>query len=412
MTTGNENSPLTRSASGQKNGTAIDARGLSSADNGMTAENIRQRKSPAPELASEAADQRPSTENSTAVGIVDAQAASGNGTSSKVGRADALTRESIEAIARKYAGAYFSGLLFQDADSFARFSDDLILAASPLEQPAAAPNDSGTVSVACFSGSYPHGTITYSQLAPSPADERAAFPRYAEWLHLRTHGEWSSGVPEWARDHSGRMNDFTAASAVIEELAAARAASATETVTEGATCRTCSGRGMIGGPSYYAPDEGGEPCPDCAAPQPAQAATPVLTNAMRAVITNESGAYQSADDLYAALCAAAGDERPAQADARVGMTDEQREAMHEVIRAAGGYTRGLLDAMFFAAHPGQPEPRAKVTDDDKEDAARWRHFYGGHYIICKVHTDGTVKNLGGGYVAKYAIDAARTGASS
>ncbi|WP_063800612.1 hypothetical protein [Burkholderia cepacia] len=60
-----------------------------------------------------------------------------------------------------------------------------------------------------------------------------------------------------------------------------------------------------------------------AAPRPAQAAMPVLTNAMRAVITNESGAYQSADDLYAALCAAAGDEHPAQADARVGLTDHQ-----------------------------------------------------------------------------------------
>ncbi|MBR8030832.1 hypothetical protein [Burkholderia vietnamiensis] len=59
-----------------------------------------------------------------------------------------------------------------------------------------------------------------------------------------------------------------------------------------------------------------------------------------------------------------------------------------------------------------PEPRAEVTDDDKADAARWRHFYSGHYIICKVYADGAVKNLGGGYVAKYAIDAARTGASS
>lgn len=60
----------------------------------------------------------------------------------------------------------------------------------------------------------------------------------------------------------------------------------------------------------------------------------------------------------------------------------------------------------------KPEPRAEVTDDDKADAARWRHFYSGHYIICKVYADGAVKNLGGGYVAKYAIDAARTGASS
>lgn len=36
-------------------------------------------------------------------------------------------------------------------------------------------------------------------------------------------------------------------------------------------CTTCDGNGMIGGPSYYSPDEGGVPCPDCAAPvaQPA-----------------------------------------------------------------------------------------------------------------------------------------------
>ncbi|WP_322997901.1 hypothetical protein [Castellaniella sp.] len=31
-----------------------------------------------------------------------------------------------------------------------------------------------------------------------------------------------------------------------------------------AKCQTCGGRGWVGGPSYYTPDEGGEPCPDCA----------------------------------------------------------------------------------------------------------------------------------------------------
>ncbi|HDR9046240.1 TPA: hypothetical protein QDA94_000431 [Burkholderia vietnamiensis] len=71
-----------------------------------------------------------------------------------------------------------------------------------------------------------------------------------------------------------------------------------------------------------------------AAPQPAQAAMPALTNAMRAVITNESGTYQSADDLYAALCAAAGDERPAQADARVGLMDAVVDAAKAVVREA------------------------------------------------------------------------------
>lgn len=33
-------------------------------------------------------------------------------------------------------------------------------------------------------------------------------------------------------------------------------------------CPTCNDHGMVGGPSYYAPDEGGEPCPDCSAPKP------------------------------------------------------------------------------------------------------------------------------------------------
>jgi len=32
---------------------------------------------------------------------------------------------------------------------------------------------------------------------------------------------------------------------------------------EARICRTCDGHGMIGGPSYSQPDEGGEPCPDC-----------------------------------------------------------------------------------------------------------------------------------------------------
>jgi hypothetical protein len=43
--------------------------------------------------------------------------------------------------------------------------------------------------------------------------------RYREWKHLREHGRWSNGVPKWARNYAGRMDDMTAAVAVIEELA-------------------------------------------------------------------------------------------------------------------------------------------------------------------------------------------------
>lgn len=36
-------------------------------------------------------------------------------------------------------------------------------------------------------------------------------------------------------------------------------------------CQTCNDNGMIGGPSFYQPDEGGVPCPDCTpSPAPAQ----------------------------------------------------------------------------------------------------------------------------------------------
>lgn len=37
-------------------------------------------------------------------------------------------------------------------------------------------------------------------------------------------------------------------------------------------CVTCNGHGMIGGPSYREPDEGGVPCPDCTPAQPEQPA--------------------------------------------------------------------------------------------------------------------------------------------
>lgn len=61
-----------------------------------------------------------------------------------------------------------------------------------------------------------------------PAQEDLQTPRYDEWRYLREHGQWSNGVPEWARDYSGSMNDFTAATAVIEELAAIASQSAKE----------------------------------------------------------------------------------------------------------------------------------------------------------------------------------------
>ena len=52
----------------------------------------------------------------------------------------------------------------------------------------------------------------------------------------------------------------------------------------------------------------------------------------------------------------------------------------------------------------RPQPMTDAARDT-QDAKRWRHIYKGRFVICRVHKDGTLENLGGGYVGKYAIDA-------
>ena len=52
-----------------------------------------------------------------------------------------------------------------------------------------------------------------------PADTKVQTPRYNEYQWLLEHGQWSHSVPEWAKDHTGRMVDGIAKQAVIEELA-------------------------------------------------------------------------------------------------------------------------------------------------------------------------------------------------
>ncbi|WP_261541428.1 Lar family restriction alleviation protein [Burkholderia multivorans] len=106
-------------------------------------------------------------------------------------------------------------------------------------------------------------------------------PRYAEWLHLRAHGEWPNGVPEWARDYTGRMNDFTAATAVIEELAA---------LASRAPAQAAEPVGWIGEGNYYTRNEEiakryGCLTPVYAAPQP-----PALADA-REGLTDERIAH-------------------------------------------------------------------------------------------------------------------------
>ncbi|GMG89625.1 hypothetical protein Cmtc_08450 [Cupriavidus sp. TKC] len=56
------------------------------------------------------------------------------------------------------------------------------------------------------------------------------------------------------------LNVRMAVEIVMEQLAAPRQPGE---MGAGVHCRTCNDNGMIGGPTFYAPDEGGDPCPDC-----------------------------------------------------------------------------------------------------------------------------------------------------
>ncbi|HIC7209370.1 hypothetical protein [Burkholderia stabilis] len=139
-------------------------------------------KSPAPELASEAADSgaHPARES-----IVDARAAAGNETSSKVGREDALTIEqrATEVLSRMPRAA-------QARTSPENVADVLrTLAASLPSQPAAAPiePDVNQLLEAAALGLERAGMLDSMRIvrgmkpgypkqpAPAPADERAAF---------------------------------------------------------------------------------------------------------------------------------------------------------------------------------------------------------------------------------------------
>jgi hypothetical protein len=161
-------------------------------------------------------------------------------------------------------------------------------------------------------------------------DERAALPRYAEWLHLRTHGEWSDGVPVWARDHTGRMNDFTAATAVIEELA--RAASPQATVY---SLFSSSDRRNFG---HLAPQE--------------------FVNAVIEAVRAQATATQPAQTVNAMMQAV-----------ETGIADEREEVSQAVWKAIEVRVRAALTA----TQPAQTE-RA-LTDERSSFEAAWRQEY-------------------------------------
>ncbi len=318
----------------------------------MPAENLSQRKIPAPKQASEAANQRPSKENATAESIVGVRAAGGNGTSSKVGRADALT---VAAALNAYEKASIAASECDSIEEARIAFVHSILAAPPVELPAAAPID-GLCEKALAELTMINEALGLDAdddtaevieaierlkakaTAPSPADERAAFewpmlPLLPEAVITTADGE----AVFTAHQMQGYANAYG-------EMVRARAASANETAAEGAKCLTCNDRGMIGGPSYYAPEEGGEPCPDCSPAMAAEAVAwdfrvisgEVPTDWTRCLSKAHADEMRKPDyagvmevrDLFDAP------QPPAQTDARVGLTDAVVDAAKTVVREA------------------------------------------------------------------------------
>ncbi|MCW3657578.1 Lar family restriction alleviation protein [Burkholderia cenocepacia] len=103
-----------------------------------------------------------------------------------------------------------------------------------------------------------------------------------------------------------------------------------------------------------------------------------------------SGPYQTVEAATATVVRnlLATPQPPAQADARVGLTDAQREAIEHAVLVAGhcrdGYLGDVLNSIL-AAHPGQTEPRI-VTGDYEVD-------HGTHVEIRPIYNEPEPRSL-------------------
>ncbi len=362
-------------------------------------------------------------------------------------RADALTDEYYKQVWKRVNGTHpYNGMFGRMVADFAR----ALLAASPVEQPAAAPIHSDDACVDQFAASLksklalarakgrggwescdpadlsrmlrehvekgdPRDVANFcmflwalgkpisaaalpaeKQPAPSPADERAAPLEHdfqvdrASGIEICTRcglGRIAArrspvcGTPTvhdafeaWLKQpHPNNWNDCNHPLTIGERQAArlgweaalqwqAHAASANETGAEGlahevwAAAQIAPGEGIEDGTRRVAA---------ILSRAPAQAAEPME---IYQILTEEGAWLDTTPEYYArvksdpALARVVySAPRSAQADARVGLTDEQREALQHAINAAEedcAYTTATTLRALLAAHPGQPEPIA------------------------------------------------------
>lgn len=425
MTTDNEKGPLNQMESGQEKGSASEARALSEIVNGTPSENLCRRGSPATEQASETTAQQPRTYTTQPAESVMGIALRQCGNEMEWRHILACNPEFAHMLPHEYfpVGTVLNlpphpaaaspveqpeKSLAPEGGSEARGrwiqancpTGDIIESPSPSNnrefptsmsesdcehrialapsQPAAAPieyrYEGGTHWCDLgpaermrpdFKGVYRLKAGTFpvwaGDPAPSPADERAAFewpllPLLPETVITTADGEAVFTAPQM----QGYANAYG-------EMVRARAASASATGAEGALierlklllsgdaafCRTIVARAAI------------EQAIAILSRSPAMAA-----EAVAIVDESDDGLFveilygangsplKCGDKLYAAP-------QPAQADARVGLTDEQRDVLTWAIgRANSQGEDACADVLrsILASQPGRPVPRAEVTD--------------------------------------------------
>ncbi|MCA7945623.1 hypothetical protein [Burkholderia vietnamiensis] len=328
-------------------------------------------------------------------------------------------------------------------------SAESALAASPVEQPAAAPIDgvvgplrddqrqhaislylnlphswesAQAVINSVSADAYVNGRKDAAP-APSPADERAAFGE--EWMlvkRARIEEIKRYTYPKFEESYQGRglydedavrrnanlgeemLTNIQSELEWIDEdtknFEAERAASATETGAEGADALAHE----VWSAAQRAPGEGIEDAVQRIAAilsrSPAMSTQPVRaweTDDGRVISDEQKQGAQAADPvawryltptgwhattkLDKALGASAHHDmeplyaapQPAQADARVGLTDEQRDVLTWAIgRANAQGEDACADVLrsILASQPGRPEPRSEVTDTARLDWLR------------------------------------------
>lgn len=99
------------------------------------------------------------------------------------------------------------------------------------------------------------------KLVAAPSAHAAVAGELIYQVRAETWGRQWSDVPKSIFDKKAALEGWKVR--IVYTIPQALAAAPAPVSEPHAICQTCNGNGMIGGPSYYAPDEGGEPCPDC-----------------------------------------------------------------------------------------------------------------------------------------------------